>query len=112
MMKVKNNAERSKIIKKVYRIVEQIPEGKVGTYGQIAKIIRNYNLNINPRYVGYILHNNPEQERIPCHRVVDRNGRLAENYKFGGWRKQRKYLLKEGVVFRDNKHVDFRDYLR
>jgi len=80
------------------------------TYGQITKKIKGS--IVSPRYVGYILHNNSDPKKIPCHRVVNAKGELAENYKFGGWRAQRKKLLKEGVVFRDNQHVDFRDYLR
>lgn len=98
----------------VYQVVKNIPKGKVGTYGAICKIAnkklkkrRNKeNKGITPRYVGYLLHNNPDPERVPCHRVVDRNGKVAKDYKFGGWREQKRKLTKEGVSFRDDRHVD------
>lgn len=86
----------------VYEFVIKIPKGKVSTYGTISKHIK-----MSPRMVGYALHNNPDPENIPCHRVVDRNGKLAENYAFGGWKGQRELLLKEGVRFKNKMYVDF-----
>lgn len=80
------------------------------TYGELAEQLKNKKTkelkNITPRTVGWVLHNNPDPVNIPCHRVVDRNGKLAQNYAFGGWRKQRELLLKEGVKFKDQWHVD------
>lgn len=117
--KITTSSKKIKVKEQVYNIVRKIPKGRVMTYGQIAEAIwklknpnRKSRKRINPRYVGYILHRNPDPKKIPCHRVVDRNGKLAENYKFGGWKVQRTVLLNEGVVFRDNKHVDFMGYLR
>ncbi|MBP1578365.1 MAG: MGMT family protein, partial [Oscillospiraceae bacterium] len=60
--------------KRVYEAVKQIPLGKVATYGQIAMICESPRAS---RVVGWALHNNPQPGVIPCHRVVDRNGRLA-----------------------------------
>ncbi len=90
----------------VYEIVEKIPRGKVMTYGVIARIvncelrIRNMGKQITPRYVGYLLHNNPDPENIPCHRVVNSKGELAKNYKYGSWKQQKRKLLEEGAVFK------------
>lgn len=86
--------------KKVYQIVRHIPPGKVATYGQIARCV-----GTSPRVVGNALHANPDRVG-PCHRVVNRKGRLAPNYKFGGWRGQKRKLLSEGVKFKDKIHVD------
>ena len=58
----------------VYKIVRQIPEGKVATYGQIAAMCGNPRCS---RAVGYALHVNPEPGVIPCHRVVNREGRRS-----------------------------------
>ena len=46
----------------VYKIVRQIPEGKVATYGQIAAMCGNPRCS---RAVGYALHVNPEPGVIP-----------------------------------------------
>ena len=70
----------------VWKITKKIPRGKVATYGQISKELRskNYELRIDPRMVGFALHQNRDL-KVPCHRVVDRNGRLAPNFGFRGW---------------------------
>jgi alkylated DNA nucleotide flippase Atl1 len=61
---------------KVFKMVKKVPRGKVTTYGEIAR-----HLGMNPRIVGWMLHLN-RSESVPCHRIVDRTGRLAPN--FGG----------------------------
>lgn len=79
----------------VYEIVSAIPAGKVMTYGQIAFAggIKN------PRHVGRYLHQNPDPDNIPCHRVVNAKGELAGAFAFGGAETQRKLLEAEGVEF-------------
>ena len=88
---------------KVYGFVKNIPRGKVATYGQIALHLGNRNF---ARVVGNILHNNPDPEHIPCHRVVNAQGRLSRSYAFGGIEAQRCLLESEGVVFKSNQVVD------
>lgn len=90
----------------VYKLVRQIPKGKVSTYGTIAK-----KLGINPRVVGYALHINPDPKLTPCHRVVNAQGRVAPGYAFGGHDAQRKILEKEGIHFKDDKNLDIRKYI-
>ena len=88
---------------KVYEFVKSIPPGKVATYGQIALYLGNRNF---ARAAGNILHNNPDPEHIPCHRVVNAQGKLAQSYAFGGIEAQRRLLESEGVVFKSNQVVD------
>ncbi|MBR2873351.1 MAG: MGMT family protein [Lentisphaeria bacterium] len=88
---------------KVYKFVKNIPRGKVATYGQIALHLGNRNF---ARVVGNILHSNPDPEHIPCHRVVNAQGRLAQSYAFGGLEAQRRLLVSEGVVFKNDYIVD------
>lgn len=90
---------------KIYEQVRKIPEGKVATYGQIAALAGN------PRWsqiVGYALHVNPAPGVIPCHRVVKKDGRIAEGFAFGGENIQRDMLLSEGVVFICDVRVDMK----
>lgn len=89
----------------VWQTVKRIPRGKVTTYGLIAKRV-----GIDPRMTGWALHANRSVD-IPCHRVVDRNGRLAPNFAFDGWREQKRRLLVEGVKFKDEMHVDLERHL-
>ena len=93
--------------KSIYEAVSLIPKGKVSTYASIAERIGNRKL---ARAVGNALHKNPNNNIIPCHRVVNSKGKLSENYAFGGLMAQRKKLLSEGVCVIDNK-VDIDLYL-
>lgn len=88
---------------KVYEIVSKIPKGKVTTYGSIGKL-----LHMSPRTVGTALHLNPYEGEVPCHRVVNRDGRIAPGFAFGGLGAQKKLLEKEGVTFVDDIHVDMK----
>ena len=84
----------------VYKIVKQIPPGKVATYGQIARLIGN------PRWsqmVGFALHVNPEPGIVPCHRVVNRFGDPSSAFAFGGLNRQVALLEAEGVQFEDGR---------
>ena len=91
----------------VYECVKRIPKGKVATYGQIAIKCGNPKAS---RVVGYALHVNPLPGVIPCHRVVNRTGRMAPGFAFGGSEVQAEMLIKEGVEVKDN-FVDLKKYL-
>lgn len=78
----------------VYQHVRDVPRGKVTTYKTLALLC-----DISPRIVGKILHNNPDNEKTPCHRVVRSDRTIASGYAFGGPGEQREMLEKEGVVF-------------
>ena len=93
----------SSLADKVYEFVKSISRGKVATYGQIALHLGNRNF---ARSVGNILHGNPDPEHIPCHRVVNAQGRLSKAYAFGGIEAQRRLLVSEGVVFKNEQVVD------
>ena len=93
---------------KIYEVVKKIPYGKVATYGQIACMCGN------PRWaraVGYALHSNPDPENIRCYRVVNRFGKLAPAFAFGGQDKQAELLRAEGVEVSGDYTVDLEKYL-
>ncbi len=91
----------------VYEVVKLIPVGKVATYGMIARIVGRPRM---ARYVGYALHVNPQPGIIPCHRIVNREGRLSSAFAFGGINAQAELLAREGVEVIDGK-VDLAVYL-
>lgn len=88
---------------RVYEIVRQIPEGKVASYGQVALLAGSRRAS---RAVGYALHRNPYYGKVPCHRVVFKDGRLATGFVFGGQGVQRQLLEAEGVEFTEYGSVD------
>lgn len=96
------------VFEKIYEVVSRIPKGKVATYGLVARMAGNPRWS---RVVGYALHNNPAPGVIPCHRVVNREGKVAESFAFGGSDIQRKMLEDEGIVFEADGHIDLEKYL-
>ena len=91
---------------KIYDIVRRIPFGKVSTYGQIARMVGNPRLS---RAVGYAMHSAPED--VPCHRVVNRFGGLADAFEPFGKETHRMLLEIEGVEFKADGCVDLEKYL-
>ena len=91
------------IIKSVLVIVDEIPSGRVATYGQIARLIGRPK---NARLVGKILSQSEHYGgKHPCHRVVNAVGRLAP-----GWEEQAHLLWAEGVNLKANGCVDLKKY--
>lgn len=93
---------------RVYEIVEQIPSGRVATYGQVASMLGNPRMS---RAVGYALHVSPGNRQIPCHRVVNRFGGLARAFEAAGINEQRLLLEAEGVGFTEEGTVDLEHFL-
>ena len=83
-------------------VVAEIPEGKVASYGQIARLIGRER---NARLVGKVLGMAESYGDYPCHRVVNHAGRLVPYF-----REQRRLLEAEGVSFLDNGCVDMKRY--
>jgi methylated-DNA-[protein]-cysteine S-methyltransferase len=86
----------------VYNKLARIPEGKITTYGDIAKALGN---PCASRAVGRILNKNPNPVVVPCHRVVMSNGSIG-GYAFGSARKK-ELLAKEGLRFVGGSMNDF-----
>ena len=90
------------LIYEILSVVEEIPEGCVASYGQIAKLIGR---DKNSRLVGKVLSRAEFYGEYPCHRVVNHAGRIAP-----GWWGQRLLLEDEGVQFKENGCVDMKKY--
>ena len=95
------------VFNQIYNVVQKIPKGKVATYGTVARMAGNPRWS---RVVGYALHVNPAPGIIPCHRVVNREGKTSATFAFGGGDIQRQMLEQEGVVFESDGHIDLRKY--
>ena len=74
------------LIYEILSVVEEIPEGCVATYGQIARLIGR---DKNARLVGKVLSMAEYYGEYPCHRVVNHAGRLVP-----GWHEQGELLQK------------------
>ena len=90
---------------KIYRLVEQIPPGRVATYGQIASMVGG----CSARQVGYALAATPDTLDIPWHRVINARGEISARGSGAGESLQRRRLVEEGVVFRRGR-IRFEEY--
>lgn len=88
------------IIYEILSVVDEIPEGKVASYGQIARLIGREK---NARMVGKVLSQSGYYGDYPCHRVVNHAGRLAPHFP-----EQHDLLLDEGVIFKNRNCVDMK----
>jgi methylated-DNA-[protein]-cysteine S-methyltransferase len=88
----------------VYDLLQKIPEGKVTTYGDLARALGNPSAS---RIIGRILGQNPNPILVPCHRVVMSDGKLG-GYRYG-INKKKELLEKEGLSFTDEVISDFKN---
>ena len=92
---------------RVKDIIKKIPRGRVATYGQIAAYAGNPR---GARQVVRILHSSSGKDRLPWHRVVNREGRIALR-PGTGYEIQKGLLMNEGIKFDKNDKIDFVCYL-
>lgn len=97
----------SNFFEAVYEFVKTVPQGKVVTYGDVARAIGNPRAS---RQVGWALHNNPYFGVVPCHRVIFADGSLTQGFAFGGADVQRSLLQGEGVEVSEDYKVDLKKY--
>jgi len=91
---------------RIYRCINRIPEGRVATYGQIAKLIDAS----GPRQVGYALSSTPPDKDIPWHRVINAKGEISQRSDGLGDSEQQIRLLGEGVIPNKNGRINLSMY--
>ena len=93
--------------RRIYEVVQQIPRGRVATYGQIATLA---GLRGHARQVGYALAALPAGTRIPWHRVINAKGCVSLRTSTGDDNRQRALLERERVWFDDSGRVSLAKY--
>ena len=101
------NDKKDNFFEKVYNICRQIPFGKVATYGQIATLVGSPRA---ARQVGWAM-SSCQYNDVPCHRVLNRFGKLCINDSFGHPEIQKQLLEEEGIEVRLDYTVDLDKYL-
>ncbi len=84
---------------RVYALVHRIPEGRVATYGQVARWL---GWPRGARTIGWALRALPPGSEIPWHRVVNAQGRISQREVEA----QRERLEAEGVLFDESGRID------
>ncbi|UII34744.1 MGMT family protein [Fulvivirga ulvae] len=88
----------------VYEVVKLIPEGRVTSYGAIAKYL---GVKGSARMVGWAMNAAHNMEDVPAHRVVNREGLLTGKSHFSDPGKMQRLLESEDIKIENDKVVDF-----
>ncbi|PKF49294.1 MGMT family protein [Enterovibrio nigricans] len=89
----------------IYAVLAQIPQGKVTTYGDVAKIA---GYPRHARHVGKLLGSLPKDSRLPWFRVVNAKGMISlTGERFAV---QREKLLEDGVEVKENGAISMRRF--
>jgi methylated-DNA-protein-cysteine methyltransferase related protein len=93
-----------KFFEKVYDVAKLIPFGRVTSYGAIAKYLGAAK---SARMVGWAMNASHNNNAIPAHRVVNRNGLLTGKNHFDGTNLMQQLLESEGVIVKENQIQNF-----
>ena len=88
-------------------MVRLIPNGKVTSYGAIAKYLGSKQ---SSRMVGWAMNASHAKKDVPAHRVVNRNGMLTGKNHIDTPDKMKSLLEQEGSVIHEDRVVDFESF--
>jgi methylated-DNA-protein-cysteine methyltransferase-like protein len=105
---VKGAVQERDFFADVMDVVRLIPEGRVTSYGTIAKYLGAAR---SARIVGYCMNKSHMlSPPVPAHRVVNRVGLLTGKHHFPDPSFMAKALRKEGVKVKDDQVLDFDEH--
>jgi methylated-DNA-protein-cysteine methyltransferase-like protein len=102
---MKVSEQTKDFFEQVYQVVRLIPQGRVTSYGSIAKALGAAK---SSRMVGWAMNASHKHPDIPAHRVVNRIGLLTGKMHFETPTKMQELLENEGVKVKKDKVVDFK----
>jgi len=92
-----------KFSQRCYQLLKKVPKGKVTTYKALAQKLNTYAYQA----VGNAMNKNPHTPLVPCHRVINSDGKLGGYV--AGLANKIKLLKKEGIKIENNK-IDLQKY--
>ena len=90
----------------VYQVVRLIPEGRVTSYGAIAKAL---GAERSSRMVGWAMHAAHNLADVPAHRVVNRKGLLTGKIHFEEPNEMQNRLEAEGIEIKEDQVIRFKE---
>ncbi|MBN1756094.1 MGMT family protein [bacterium] len=88
---------------RIYAVVNQVPAGRVATYGQVAGLAGG----CSPRQVGYAMAA-VRDPGIPWHRVINSRGKISFPAGSEGFQVQKKLLEDEGIIFDEQERISLK----
>lgn len=105
-MHTKSLSAQQPIYQRICLMVQQIPPGRVATYGQIAALVGN----CTARMVGYAMSALDSNNDVPWQRVVNSQGKISPRGDSNSTELQRQRLIEEGIVFDGEQRINLRHY--
>lgn len=103
----KSNPQNEGFFKAVYEVTRKVPFGRITSYGAIARYLGTAG---SARMVGWALNScHSQNEFIPAHRVVNRNGLLTGKHHFGNSSTMQQILENEGFIIIDDQITNFKE---
>jgi methylated-DNA-protein-cysteine methyltransferase related protein len=87
---------------RIYRVVRQVPAGRVATYGQIARLVGG----CSAQMIGFALAALPDGADVPWQRIVNRFGKVSPHGFGFGTARQIELLESEGISFGPDDVID------
>jgi methylated-DNA-protein-cysteine methyltransferase-like protein len=101
-------AKTNDFFDQVFQVVRLIPKGRVTSYGAIAKYL---GAPSSSRVVGYAMNaSHSQKEKIPAHRVLNRNGQLTGKHHFSTQFMMQELLEKENIIIKNDTVQDFNNH--
>jgi methylated-DNA-protein-cysteine methyltransferase-like protein len=92
----------------VFQVVRLIPKGRVTSYGAIANYL---GAPSSSRVVGYAMNaSHTQKEKVPAHRVLNRNGQLTGKHHFPTPFMMQELLEKENIIIKNDTVQDFNNH--
>jgi methylated-DNA-protein-cysteine methyltransferase-like protein len=105
LARITPSGEKESFFEMVYAVVREIPKGRVTSYGAIAACL---GAKLSARMVGWAMNGaHSLKNKVPAHRVVNRNGMLSGKYHFETPTKMEELLNKEGIIVKNDTIQDF-----
>lgn len=99
--------DKESFFEDVYEVAKLIPEGRVTSYGAIAKYL---GVARSARVVGWAMNGAVTKHDVPAHRVVNRSGLLTGKNHFQTSTKMEELLKAEGVKVEQDQIIDFKNH--
>lgn len=100
--------QKNDFFQDVFEVVRLIPEGRVTSYGAIAKYLGSAK---SSRMVGWAMNaSHKSKKTVPAHRVVNRNGLLTGKMHFPSPTEMEDRLKAEGIEVIDDKIQNFKNH--
>jgi len=100
-------SDKASFFEDVYEVVKMIPQGKVTSYGAIARYL---GASGSARMVGWAMNQSHNHPDIPAHRVVNRQGLLTGKHHFGAPDTMQRLLEAEGLRVKGEQVQDFQKH--